>query len=80
MDVAEKAFDEMIAAAFAPYSISDNIMIKGYISSGRDEDGLRLFSIRGEKGLSFSEKTFSALMPGLCDDVATAAEAREALN
>ncbi|KAG6498413.1 pentatricopeptide repeat-containing protein At2g37230-like [Zingiber officinale] len=80
MDVAEKVFDEITAAGFTPNSISYNIMIKGYVSSGRAEDGLRLFSSMGEKGLSLSEKTFAALLPGLCDDVGRGAEAREALN
>ncbi|CAL9080709.1 unnamed protein product [Musa acuminata var. zebrina] len=80
MDDAEKVFSEMTAAGFAPNSISYNIMIKGYVCSGRVDDGLRMFSEMGEKGLGFSEKTFAALMPGLCDDVGRAAEAQKALN
>nr|XP_010906524.2 pentatricopeptide repeat-containing protein At2g37230 [Elaeis guineensis] len=80
MDDAEKMFEEMSTVGLAPNSISYNIMIKGYVSVGKVDDGLRLFGEMSAKGLRPSEKTFAALMPGLCDDVGRAEEARKVLN
>ncbi|KAG1362502.1 putative Pentatricopeptide repeat-containing protein [Cocos nucifera] len=80
MDDAEKVFEEMSTLGPAPNSISYNIMIKGYVSVGKVDDGLRLFGEMSAKGPRPSEKTFAALMPGLCDDVGRTEEARKVLN
>nr|CAD1820863.1 unnamed protein product [Ananas comosus var. bracteatus] len=80
MDDADKVFAEMARTDCPPNSISYNIMIKGYVSVGRVDDALRLFGEMAAKGLRPSEKTFAALMPGLCDDTSRTAEARKALD
>uniref|UniRef100_A0ACD5WS15 Uncharacterized protein n=2 Tax=Avena sativa TaxID=4498 RepID=A0ACD5WS15_AVESA len=80
LESARKVFDEMLGAGFERNSISYNVMIKGYVEANKVEEAVRLFTEMGEKGLRLSEKTFAALMPGLCDDEGKAAEARKAVE
>ncbi|KAF7047544.1 hypothetical protein CFC21_056464 [Triticum aestivum] len=80
MESARKVFDEMPVAGFEPNSISYNVMIKGYVEANKAEEAVGLFKEMGEKGLRLSEKTFAALMPGLCDDKGKAVEARKAVE
>ncbi|KAM3317574.1 hypothetical protein ACQJBY_035339 [Aegilops geniculata] len=79
LESARKVFDEMPGAGFERNSISYNVMIKGYVEVNKVEEAVGLFTEMGEKGLRLSEKTFAALMPGLCDDEGKAAEARKAV-
>uniref|UniRef100_A0ACD5VY91 Uncharacterized protein n=1 Tax=Avena sativa TaxID=4498 RepID=A0ACD5VY91_AVESA len=80
LESARKVFDEMPGAGFERNSISYNVMIKGYVEANKVEEAVGLFTEMGEKGLRLSEKTFAALMPGLCDDEGKAAEARKAVE
>ncbi|EEC72333.1 hypothetical protein OsI_05540 [Oryza sativa Indica Group] len=80
LESARKVFDEMPGAGFAQNSVSYNVMIKGYVEAGKVEEAVGLFSEMGEKGLRLSEKTFAALMPGLCDDEGRVVEARKAMD
>ncbi|XBH54188.1 large ribosomal subunit protein mL102 (rPPR5) [Aegilops tauschii subsp. strangulata] len=80
MESVRKVFDEMPVAGFERNSISYNVMIKGYVEANKVEEAVGLFKEMGEKGLRLSEKTFAALMPGLCDDEGKAAEARKAVE
>ncbi|KAG8076473.1 hypothetical protein GUJ93_ZPchr0006g43907 [Zizania palustris] len=80
LESARKVFDEMPGAGFVQNSVSYNVMIKGYVEGGKVDEAVRLFSEMGEKGLRLSEKTFAALMPGLCDDEGRIVEARKAMD
>lgn len=80
LESARKVFDEMPGAGFERNSVSYNVMIKGYVEAKKVEEAVGLFKEMGEKGLRSSEKTFAALMPGLCDDQGRTAEARKAVE
>ncbi|XP_039123281.1 LOW QUALITY PROTEIN: pentatricopeptide repeat-containing protein At2g37230 [Dioscorea cayenensis subsp. rotundata] len=80
VDDAEKVFAEMSSTDSGPNSISYNLMIKGYVSADRVDDGLRLFGEMREKGIRATEKTYAALMPGLCDDTDRTGEARKVMD
>ncbi|RCV05906.1 hypothetical protein SETIT_1G120100v2 [Setaria italica] len=80
LESARKVFDEMTAEGIERNSVSYNVMIKGYVEATKVEEAVALFTEMGEKGLRLSEKTFAALMPGLCDDQGRVAEARKAVD
>ncbi|CAD6252207.1 unnamed protein product [Miscanthus lutarioriparius] len=80
LESARKVFDEMAGERIQRNSVSYNVMIKGYVEGDRVDEAVALFAEMGEKGLRLSEKTFAALMPGLCDDQGRAAEARKAVD
>ncbi|XP_062224346.1 large ribosomal subunit protein mL102 (rPPR5)-like [Phragmites australis] len=80
LESARKVFDEMTGAGIERNSVSYNVMIRGYVASGKVEEAVGLFTEMGEKGVRLSEKTFAALMPGLCDDQGKVAEAQKAID
>ncbi|XP_062217928.1 large ribosomal subunit protein mL102 (rPPR5)-like [Phragmites australis] len=80
LESARKVFDEMTGEGIERNSVSYNVMIKGYVAAGKVEQAVGLFTEMGEKGVRLSEKTFAALMPGLCDDEGKVAEARKAVD
>lgn len=80
LESARKVFDEMAGEGTERNSVSYNVMIKGYVEGNRVEEAVALFAEMAEKGLRLSEKTFAALMPGLCDDQGRVAEARKAVD
>jgi pentatricopeptide repeat protein len=80
LESARKVFDEIPVAGFERNSVSYNVMIKGYVEANKVEEAVGLFAEMGEKGLRLSEKTFAALMPGLCEDERKVADARKAVE
>ncbi|KAL6629313.1 hypothetical protein ACP70R_029078 [Stipagrostis hirtigluma subsp. patula] len=80
LESARKVFDEMAGAGMERNSVSYNVMIKGYVEAEKVEEAVGLFTEMGEKAIRLSEKTFAALMPGLCDDEGRVAEARKAVD
>lgn len=57
----------MVSAGLVPNSVTYNLMIKGHVSCGNVDDGIQLFEDMRAKELRATERTYAALMPGLCD-------------
>ena len=51
----------------APTVISYTTMVKGYVSVGQVDDGLRLFDEMKSFGIKPNDVTYTTLLPGLCD-------------
>ncbi|KAJ0963759.1 hypothetical protein J5N97_028881 [Dioscorea zingiberensis] len=75
-----KIFKKMPEFGVVRTSRSYDAFFKAILRRDKVDDGLHLFTEMRAKGIRASERTYAALMPGLCDDTERTGEARKVLD